>query len=635
MSGGKFLFVLLLSLLAGAFAAAKNREADSLLRVLLAIKDRDTRMQALFDTCVHKYGDAPREARLFADAFVKDNQRKPVDSNTARAHYLLGDVALLAGNYEESLKHCLDALSLAEQEKMYWLQIDALSDISGVYLRTDDAEKSLKTMLRAVHIARERKDRVREAKLMNFLAIRYTVNAQHPRAMEVFDSALVMARQLRLPKLEENILENKAIAYRMTGQYDLALASLKSALPIADSIGIRNTKAGLLFQLACVYLDLQRLAESRRTAEQAMALSDGIDDPAFRLVMYELLSDIEAKQNNYQSAYQLVLQHEQLKDSIFSENKAAQMEEMQTRYDTELKDKQLAVQGAQISFNKKLNLFLWISSGLLLIIGLLIYLNQRKTRKLYKRIFRQSEELKSKSMELEHLNQVKDRLFSSISHDMRAPVNSLLSFTMLLDHGSIPAEKLAAYAAELKSSLGFTASLMENLLSFARSQMKGYSPKIEQIDLAAVTTDALSLVAMAARQKNITFDNQVLPGAHVMADVNMLALIIRNLTGNAIKFTHDGGHIRLSVQEGETGMLCWEIEDNGIGIGADLVDAFNKEENPGHQPLEHTPGTNHEKGTGLGLLLSKTFIALMNGRVSLRSERGKGSAFRICLPAAR
>lgn len=633
--GRKLLAGVLLFMVAIPFATAKNKQADSLLQALLAIKDREVRMQALFDTCTRKYGDAPRQAKLFADAFSKENQLRPVDSNSAKASYLQGDVALVAGSYNESLKHCLQALSLAEQEKMYWLQIEVLSDISGVYLRTNDAAKSLKTIQQALNIARAHHYRVQEAKLMNFLAIRYIVNDQHARALEVFDSALMMARQLQLPKLEENVLENKAIAYRMAGQYEQALATMKQALPLADRLGIQNMKAGLLYQLACVYVDMRRLPESRETIMQAIALSGEVDDPAFILALYELHAEIDARQGNYQSAYEYGLKHAALKDSVFTERKAAQIEELQTRYDTELKDKQLAAQGAQISFNKKLNLFLWLSSGLLLIIGLLIYLNQRKTRKLYTRIFRQSEELKSKSRELEHLNQVKDRLFSSISHDMRAPVNSLLSFTMLLDHGSIPAEKLSAYAAELKSSLGFTAGLMENLLSFARSQMKGYSPKIEQIDLAAVTADALSLASLAALQKNITFDNRVAPGATVMADVNMLALILRNLTGNAVKFTRNDGHVVLSVQEGEQGMLCWEITDNGIGIEADLVAAFNKEESPHHQPLEHTPGTNHEKGTGLGLLLSKTFIALMNGHISLRSEPGKGSTFRICLPAAR
>lgn len=634
-NAGRFLAVLLL-LVAGALRLpARDTGADSLLKKLLAIEDRQQRLQALFDTCTKKYGDAPFRAKLFADAFFKENERQPVDSNTAKAHYLLGDVALVAGSYDESLKHCLKALSLAEQEKMYGLQIEILSDISGIYLRTDDGEKSLKTIQQALDIARAQHYKEQEAKLMNFLAIRYTVTGRYARAIEVFDSTLQMARQQRMPALTENVLENKALTYSAAGKPEQALAMLRSALPLADSLGIQNIKAGLYYQLGNQYLEMHRLTESAAAAEQALILSGNVDDPAFTIALYGLLSDVRAQQGDHKSAFVYLQQQMQLKDSIFTENKAAQIEELQTRYDTELKDKQLAAQSAQISFNKKINLFLWLSSGLLLAIGLIIYLNQRKTKKLYTRISRQSEELKSKSRELEYLNQVKDRLFSTISHDLRSPVNSLLSFTMLLEQGGIPAGKLSAYASELKGSLSATAGLMENLLHFARSQMQGYSPKIEIIDFAAVTMDALSLMTTAARQKNILLHNEVKPGALVLADGDMLALIIRNLLGNAIKFTRMGSCITLSVVQDEPGFLCWQIQDNGMGIEAGLVKAFNESSDPNHQPLEKTTGTANEKGTGLGLLLSKTFLTLMNGRIMLSSEPGKGSTFRIRLPAAR
>lgn len=625
---------LLLIFTAGRALADNKTAADSILRSILAIKDRSTRMQALYDTCIYKYADAPQYAKLFAAAFQKEQLQQPNDTNAAKAAFLLGDVALIAGDYDASLKYCLEALSLAKRRNMFALQIGILSDISGVYLRTNDPPRSMQTIREALAIAREHGFREQEAKLMNFLAIRYAVSGKYREAILVADSALVMARQLHLLKLQENTLENKAIVYRLMGKHELALATLQAALPITDTLDITNVKAGLHYQLGTLYLKMHRLAESEQMARQAQALSGEVNDPAFIIAMDDLLATIYFEKGEYKTAFEYLQQQMLLKDSVFTENKAAQIQELQARYDTDLKNKQLAAQSAQIRSNKKINLFLGISSALLFVIGLLIYLNQRKTKKLNVCISRQSEELQHKSRELEHLNQVKDRLFSTISHDMRTPVNSLLSFTMLLDQGAVPAEKLAVYATELKNNLGYTAGLMDNLLNFARSQMQGYQPKIEPVDLADTTTDAVSLLAATAQQKSIAVHNLVTPGTRVMADVNMMALIIRNLLTNAIKFTHHNGTIRLSAGPGKPGSIDWQIQDSGIGIDAALVSAFNRNNDPNEQPLAHTPGTNREKGTGLGLLLSKSFLALMNGTITVHSETGKGTTFIISLPAA-
>ena len=629
----RYVLLVLLFAVAGK-ARAGHAQADSILKIVLSVKDRDARMQALYDTCTRRYSDEPQKAILFAKAFFSENQQKPNDTNTAKANYLMGDVTMLAGNYDESLKYCLTALSLARRNNMYSLQVEVLSDIAGIYLRTNDAPRSLETMREALSIAREHHYPVQEARMMSALSVRYAMTERYEEAILIADSAMQKARALHLPKLVESILENKAIFYRISGQLDKALASLQAALPLADSLGIRNMKAGLLYHLSNQYLEMHRLQESEQTAHDALNVSGDVDDPAFIIALKELLSNIAKQKGDYKTAYEYLQQSVLLKDSVFTEAKSEQIQELQTRYDTDMKNKQLAAQSAQISFNKKVNFFLWISSALLFMVGLLIYLNQRRTRRLNIKISRQREELQHKTQELEHLNRVKDRLFSTISHDMRTPVNSLLSFTMLLDQGTIPPEKLALYAGELKNNLHFTAGLMENLLNFARSQMHGYQPRMETTDIEAIVKDTLSLTAIVAERKGITIRNDIQPGTLVLGDINMLSLVARNLISNAIKFTPRGGMVTLSATVTEPGFITLQVADNGIGIEAEQVNAFNRNTDPNDQPLDNMPGTDNEKSTGLGLLLVKNFLVLMGGKISLESEAGKGSVFNVCLLSA-
>jgi len=616
--------ILLTFLLGGSTEGFCKTPADSLLQELLTIRDRNLRMQALYIACVERYTDEPQYARLFAAAFLRENQQRPNDTNTAKAYYLMGDVAMLAGSYDESLKYCLDALTLARRTNMYLLQTDLLSDISGIYLRTNDPERSMEAMQEALVIARAHRLRIQEARLMSGLSIRYGVQGKYSVALAVADSALAYARQLNQFKLVENCLENKAIFYGLLGMDEQAVKMLQDALVIADTLGIPNLTAGLFYQTSNQYMTMGRLAESEQYAKLALGNAQEIKDPGFFIELNNLFAEIYRKAGNFEQAFKYLQKATTLNDSIFTKNKAAQIQELQTRYDTDLKNKQLAAQRAQINSNKKINFFLWISSALLFLVGLIIYLNQRRTQKLNVRIRRQSEEL-------ERMNQVKDRLLSTISHDMRGPVNSLLSFTMLLEQ-DLPAERLSRYAAALRNSLGYTAGLMENLLNFARSQMLGYHAKIEIIDIAAITADACSLLLPAAQQKQITIRNVIRPATRVMGDEQMMALIIRNLLSNAIKFTPANGSILLSAGAGIAGYRVWQIKDSGIGIDPSLVTAFNNS-SVNEQPLEHSTGTDNEKGTGLGLLLSKNFVALMHGTIRLFSEPGQGSTFTISLPA--
>ncbi|MES2005384.1 MAG: tetratricopeptide repeat-containing sensor histidine kinase [Bacteroidota bacterium] len=295
---------------------------------------------------------------------------------------------------------------------------------------------------------------------------------------------------------------------------------------------------------------------------------------------------------------------------------------LQAKLAKDASDKKIADQQVQIRFDQKIRMYLAVGMGMLGLIAFLFFYNQQKTKRLNQIIGKQKSEL-------EEMGHVKDKIFSVVSHDMRSPVNTLISFIDILEDGDIPADKLRVYAATLKDQLQHTSVLMENLLNWASSQMKGFTPKIGSVPVKQLINDTAAVLQKQAGEKNIRITNQSGEGLVVAADRDMLALVIRNTISNAIKFTPVNGSVILNAfqQEGKTHI---SITDNGTGMSAEKVGAFN---DPVYlQSLETKRGTGGESGTGLGLLLCKTFTALMNGSITVSSKEGEGSIFNVALP---
>ncbi|MBP9186231.1 MAG: tetratricopeptide repeat-containing sensor histidine kinase [Bacteroidia bacterium] len=288
------------------------------------------------------------------------------------------------------------------------------------------------------------------------------------------------------------------------------------------------------------------------------------------------------------------------------------------KYKSEIKD-------AEIANNKKVNLYLTIAIALLVLIVLIVIISQVRTIKLNKKISLQKQELEMQKEDLENVNKVKDRLFSVISHDMRTPLSSIISFIHILEHQNLSAEKMLMYTSELKNKLFYTSNMMDNLLNWAYSQMHGYKPVNEDIDLKQIAISVSEVLTAEAERKQITIVNNV-EEIKVFADINMTTLIIRNLLSNAIKYTPQGGKIWLTTSsDGNKQKIS--ISDDGIGLSLDWISDFNDQQK--NTPLPSTKGTTNEKGTGIGLMLCKSFGKLMDVEILASNNNDKGAYFTV------
>jgi signal transduction histidine kinase len=234
--------------------------------------------------------------------------------------------------------------------------------------------------------------------------------------------------------------------------------------------------------------------------------------------------------------------------------------------------------------------------------------------------------LQTQKKELEETLLLKDRVFSIVSHDLRSPIASLNAVLPMLDPDSLDHETYHQLKLNLTKQVQNLNYVLDNLLIWSRSRMKGVdTPELIDINLYKQAAISVGLLKGLADQKNIRVDNKINTSLSIKADPQHFDIIIRNFLLNAIKFTNEQGQIDLySKIENDQLAIC--IEDNGVGMNPEQINRL-------FQLKTHftTPGTQKEKGTGLGLLICAEYAAANNWEIKVDSQIGKGTIFTIIL----
>ncbi|WP_426246640.1 sensor histidine kinase [Nocardioides sp. LHG3406-4] len=226
--------------------------------------------------------------------------------------------------------------------------------------------------------------------------------------------------------------------------------------------------------------------------------------------------------------------------------------------------------------------------------------------------------------ELQELDRYKGELIATISHELKTPLTSIIGHTELLDeseHGSMSVRAIARNAQRLNQ-------LIANLLNYSRVQDKREHVRLP-VDLAELCQNSLELLQFQAEASGVRWtlsrtDGRVL----VNGDPDELGRIIDNIIGNAVKYSRPGGEVEVRVSDdGEMAQVA--VSDNGLGISqvdqGHLFSAFHRSSNPEALSIP---------GTGLGLAISRRIAEIHGGDITVQSELGEGSTFRLRLPRA-
>jgi len=278
------------------------------------------------------------------------------------------------------------------------------------------------------------------------------------------------------------------------------------------------------------------------------------------------------------------------------------------------------VKGSLYTYEDKFSRYLDMAVSYPIII-LFIYIVTRYIRNSHDH---EKQKVEEKAKELEFANDTKNKLLSILAHDLRSPLGSIQGYLEILVGANLSDHDKVTLQKNLLLKTQHTSEMLSNLLSWTQAQMEGVKVKLIKVNLHDSLKNTLHVQTNIAKEKGITVQNNLEKHIWLTADQDMLQLVIRNLVNNAIKFTSQGGVIRLSTQILE-GNCVVSVTDNGIGISAARQkDIFSLKG-------ESTYGTKKEKGVGLGLLLCKEFIQLQKGKIWLESEPGVRTAFYISL----
>ncbi len=229
---------------------------------------------------------------------------------------------------------------------------------------------------------------------------------------------------------------------------------------------------------------------------------------------------------------------------------------------------------------------------------------------------------------LHELNESKDKFFSIISHDLKSPFNSILGFTEMLknQYDELSTEEKKYVVDSLYNSSRNIFNLLNNLLQYSRFEagLSEFNPKVLSIN--NVVGNLLLLLEGNALRKKLHITNKTTGQIHVYADEDMLNSILTNLLTNAIKYTNSGGEITISSISNKADAII-SIKDNGIGMDEKTLDNLFKLD-----IKKSTKGTSGEEGTGLGLLLIKSFVEKLGGNINVESKTGEGTMFNVTLP---
>jgi two-component system sensor histidine kinase/response regulator len=235
------------------------------------------------------------------------------------------------------------------------------------------------------------------------------------------------------------------------------------------------------------------------------------------------------------------------------------------------------------------------------------------------------EEVMLQKDQLEESNLEKTKLMSIISHDLRAPLMNIQSYLVLLNENEIDSPMRPVLEKALLKSTNNAMDMFSNLLQWSKSQMEGSRVRLVEVSLLTVLRDTLEMERLYALKKDISLNYTIPDQLIVIADIDMLQLVVRNLISNAVKFTSYGGHIDINAQ-----VILEEckitVSDNGRGIPQD------KQRNIFSIKSDPEFGTDNERGVGLGLVLCKEFIERQAGRIEFESEFGIGSRFFVFIP---
>lgn len=526
--------------------------------------------------------------------------------NEAGCYMTLANAYQRLGQFDKAIdcyNHCSDLMDeiggdMAEVNKRY-----VMNNIAEIHLAmneydvAEDIYHKCIEMLGEVHEA----DTASNLDLATYdqnLAEVYVIQGRFDEAARLAEQSLELSKRYQdTPNKIINRMMSLSKAYKKTGRVKEGDQILDEALRLAEA-------HGELFLQAVIRLQQGDYATTIAMAEENHY--DGVLQEALEAGYQDL------RERDPKKALDYLERSVVMKDSIFNENQQQLIRDYQVRYAMQEKEHELAMQQAQ---NKQIRtqVLALVALAIVLFVLLVIWLRLAQTRK-------------RRNQELTQLNEMKDRLMSIVSHDVKTPVSAICSVLEQLCsyYYSMNDTDRKASLMMLKSTSEALSDRLYNILQWVKSVLEHGEVILEDFNLSNLVDESIKSVGYQASIKSLKVMNEVEPTMVVHSDPSVVSLVLQNLLSNAVKFSYPNGeiHVRTEVD----GDSIWVVvQDNGKGITEQKLEKIFR------FVSNSSSGTGGETGTGIGLFVSKQLLDKMGGAIRVESVLGEGTTIRFSM----
>ena len=650
--------IIIVFFVSSRISAQSEINKDSLLNIVNLNTGSTETIEALNQLAEYYFDRNIDTAVIFGKRALILSQKIYYEKGIADSYRNLGRLYTMSGEYKKSFSYFYKALKINEALKDSLSIGKNYSSIGIVHYYQGDVDEALEFCKKAAAIYKTNNYTKGLARIYNNIGLFYSDLDKLDTAEIYFSKTIEIAKKTHDLKIETSALGNIARNFMIKNEYQKAIEIFLKIPEKARKINNKTILAVTYVNIAAAYLNLAEkkihknayFDSSLKCNAIALKYAEQLNSNALKSYAYSGLTDTYKAMHDYKNAFKSFEKYQIINDSIFNQKKTEAIASIEEKYEND--KKQIQIENLQKEkqadlklIQKKNTIILIVIIGFLIVLILSLFLYKLYRAKKHalilldeknKDILVQKEEIAAQrdkiseiAFELKKANRTKNKLFSIIAHDLKNPFQGIIGFSEMIkeDAEKQNLNKIKKFAEYIFNVSEQTYKLLDNLLNFTRNQIGliKYNPEI--INIKEIVEEGIILVQSTAEVKGVKLIDETNHKHTAYADESMISTVIRNLISNAVKFTSEGGYVKVQTENSNDKVVI-KIIDCGVGIKEDDISKLFKAD------LNFTTfGTENEKGTGLGLVVCKDFAVKNGGTITVKSEVGKGSTFTVTLPA--
>jgi signal transduction histidine kinase len=622
----KTLLSIFMLLSALAASSQSNKMVDSLLNALDKEKVDSNRMKLYRKIGTYYIDNNAGKAIGYLENSLEIAKKLDNQLFIANNYYSIGFCYLVKSNFNKSLENYQLSILLYEKLKDSLRLSNAYMSVGNLYSQTKNFPKTNEYYDKAIQIIEAKKDSAQLVSIYNQRGTLYDQEQQLDLAIVYLKKGLDLAKLLKDDYMITNSWSNIGLSYKHLKNNNLALQYFDSVLTAYKKMDVPVDNYAIVYNnIAATYSQTGNYVMAKAAFNKSIEFSLQAGSPFVEMENYNNLADMYGRMKQFELQTNFLKKYYHIKDSLFTADNKNQLTQLEADFQVAKKNAEIVKKNAEVIKQKSerdIFIIIAIAAALLLTTLFVAYQRIKNNNRLLQQ---KNEQINQQKNELETLNQLKDRLFSIISHDLRNPLVTLRTYLSLADDVAITAEKKEVFKRSTMQAVIQTCDMLDNLLVWANMQIKNTRASIIPVSITDCVLDVVNNVQAQANQKQLLIQTNI-AATTALGDSTIVAIALRNILTNAIKYSPAAATIFIQSQKQGQQILI-AIKDEGIGMTAEQIQLLASNQ------TDTTRGTNNEKGSGLGIFLTKELLQKINGQLLIESEKDKGSCFTIVLPA--